>query len=98
MTPTPIHLTQNDPTITLTAELSSEDATIVGPGYYEIALGETKVVDVIVTAVNGATKTYKVKIVRDEFDGNHTTKLDSLHLYAENIGILTPAFNSLRYE
>ena len=79
------------------AELSSEDATIVGPGYYEIALGETKVVDVIVTAVNGATKTYKVKITRDAWNGEHTTKLSSLHLYDVNIGDLVPPFNGLRY-
>lgn len=93
-----IHLTQNDPTITLTAELSSKDATIVGDGYYELALGETKDIDIVVTSVSGATKTYKIKVSRDEWNGEHTSKLSYVVInnnYDEKIK-LNETFNSNR--
>ena len=97
-----VHLTQYDTNLTFEATLSSDDAKVSGLGYYEIALGETKTIDVKVTSVSGDIKTYKVKVTRDNYTDTHSSKLKSLRLL-NNEAIygrygLNEEFNSLKYD
>ena len=72
----------------------TDDITAVVTGGGEVALteGETKVVNLVVTSAAGNTKTYKVNVSRETYNGEHTTKLKTLtvSLFDNN---LTPHFS-----
>lgn len=94
-------LDQYDTSFTLEGTLSNDDATVTGLGYYEIEVGETKEIQIVVTAESGDTKTYTVTAIRNPFTDSHSTKLKSLRLL-DNEGIASPyglneEFNSLKY-
>lgn len=66
---------------TLEGVLADSNATVKGLGKYKIDLGETKIIDIVVTAPNGEERTYQVTATRGALaPGEHSTKLVSLDL------------------
>ena len=66
---------------TLEGVLADSNATVTGLGKYKIGLGETKIIDIVVTAPNGDERTYQVTATRGSLaPGEHSTKLVSLDL------------------
>ena len=64
---------------TLSGTLADKNATVTGLGKYEIDFGETKNIDIVVTAPNGEIRTYKIVATRPKLaEGEHSTKLLSL--------------------
>ena len=94
-------LDQYDTSFTLDGTLSHRDATITGLGYYEIELGESYDIELIVTSESGVTKTYTITATRSDLLDEHTTKLKSLRLLDdESMDLpygLKEEFNSTRY-
>ena len=84
------------PRFTLTGRASDSEATIQGLGSYNIEPGESKVIDVIVTASAGDTRTYKVNVSRAEFTDEHSSLLSDLRI--EGGYDYLPGFNSKVYE
>ena len=94
-------LDQYDTSFTLDGTLSNNDAEITGLGYYEIELGETKEINIIITAENGDIKTYTIHAMRNSFTDEHSTKLKELRLLdSEAINSpygLNEEFNSMKF-
>ena len=79
---------------TLTGTVADENAEVSGLGKYEINLGETKVININVTALNGEVRTYRITVTRGNLNDNeHSTKLVSLKIN-NNKFTLTPEFIS----
>lgn len=62
-------------------------AVVTGGGEVALAEGESKDVDLVVVSAAGKTKTYTIHVSREEYDGEHTTKLKTLtiELFNENL-------------
>lgn len=85
-----LNVTPYDRVVTLSAETSDEDAKVVGTGKYTVNPGETKDATIVVTALNGDTKTYTVHILSQKYTGK-STLLKSLSIDKYE---LNPDFNS----
>ena len=76
--------------------LDDNNSTVEGLGEYRIGLGETRNIDVVVTAETGSTKTYTIRVSRDNLEeGEHSTKLVSLN---ERTYSLRENFYSEKYD
>ena len=77
----------------LSGELASDKSLVFGLNReYEIANGETKIVNVVVTSEDGDIKIYKVTATRDNFGENeHSSKLERLDVES-HIDELAPRF------
>ena len=82
------------PEFTLTGTTSDSEATVTGLGTYEIAPGETKIINIVVTSTSGDNRTYKVTATRSEFTDTHSTLLSKLSLTEDGTTIKIPSFNS----
>lgn len=82
---------------TLSGKLADSNATVIGlDTKYEVALGQTRVVNVVVTAPDGLTRTYQVTATRGDFaDGEHSTKLKNIIINQGSYS-LEPDFISIR--
>ena len=83
---------------TLSGELSDENAEVIGLGKYKIDAGETKKINIVVTAVSGDIKTYTINVTRESLNpGEHTSKLSKLDVvgYEDKIN---PEFHPLTNE
>lgn len=82
---------------TLSGILADSNATVIGlDTKYEVALGATRVVNIVITAPDGATRTYQVVATRGDFlEGEHSTKLKDIILNQGSYR-LEPDFISIR--
>ena len=80
---------------TLEGTLYDNTATVTGLGTYEIDLGETKVINIIVTTQEGNIRIYKVTATRYDLEsGQHNSKLKKLEV---NGYAISPKFAPLKY-
>ena len=80
---------------TLTGEAADKEAVVVGLGKYQMHLGQTKIIDIDVTAPNGDVRTYRIKVIRGNLeDDEHSTKLVSLKINNDKFA-LNPEFISI---
>lgn len=74
-------LDEYTPYFTLSAQTSNDMAVVSGLGKYTIEPGETKNIDIVVTAEDGNINTYTVEATRNNINNqNHSSKLSKLEI------------------
>ena len=82
----------------ITGTMSDKNASVTGLGKYEVELGQTKEIDIIVTSQIGEVRIYKINATRKNFEkDSHNSKLSKLNIngYEEKIN---PEFHPLTKE
>ena len=80
----------------ISGDVSDSKAKVTGYGKYTIEPGESKTIDVTVTAVDGNSNTYRINVTRETFgNGEHTALLKNLQIDKYN---LNESFYSKKYD